>query len=178
VTASRDEIMLESRRPTGELHMRWPGSVVAADDTWLAALSAIGTRVTHVTRGIEFTMAEHTLAIFTAAGFYNVMLAYDEAREYRRAYMNVSTPADRSAAVVTWTDLYLDVVVDRDGAPVLLDADEFEEGVRAGLVAPTVAARARGAADRLLEHAGSGAFPFLTDGLDAALARVRARLSG
>ena len=97
-------------------------------------------------------------------------------------YANVLTPPVLSPlpGAYRWdtTDLYLDVWMPTGAGHKLLDQDEFESALEAGLMEPAVASRARAEGDTLLEGLATGAWPPAVVGdwsLDRAL-RVEAEL--
>lgn len=75
-------------------------------------------------------------------------------------YANVITPVE-FVAENAWrtTDLFLDVWKRPSRAPMLLDADEFEQALANGWITAAQAAAARAEADRLLEAARGAAWP-------------------
>jgi predicted RNA-binding protein associated with RNAse of E/G family len=68
-------------------------------------------------------------------------------------YANVLTPVEMEGTRWETTDLYLDVWRGADGEIQLLDRDEFDEAVGAGLLTPAVADRAFTEGERLVQGA-------------------------
>jgi predicted RNA-binding protein associated with RNAse of E/G family len=74
-------------------------------------------------------------------------------------YANVLTPVQMEGTRWDTTDLYLDVWRGADGEIQLLDREEFDEAVGAGLLTPAVAERAFTEGERLVQGARQGAWP-------------------
>lgn len=75
-------------------------------------------------------------------------------------YANILTPPAMAPGVWDTTDLFLDVWLPADGAPViLLDEEEFEDARSRGLLDAATAGRARGEAERLIREAQAGSWP-------------------
>lgn len=75
-------------------------------------------------------------------------------------YTNVLTAPEFSAPLAwSTTDLFLDVWQPRNGPPRLLDEDQLEAALGAGLVTAPQAAAARAEAAAVLREADSGAWP-------------------
>lgn len=74
-------------------------------------------------------------------------------------YANVLTPVAMEGRRWETTDLFLDLWVPAEGAPMLLDEDELDAAERNGWVTPETATRARGHARSLLEGARRGDWP-------------------
>jgi predicted RNA-binding protein associated with RNAse of E/G family len=87
--------------------------------------------------------------------------------EFTGFYANVLTPVDlhsrtspiESPAQWRTTDLFLDVWMEAEGSPVVLDEDEWAHACRLGHITASVAARARAEADTLLADALQGRWP-------------------
>jgi len=74
-------------------------------------------------------------------------------------YANVITPPVMEGSVWHTTDLFLDLWWPREGAPTILDEDEFENALAKDWLDEETAHRARAEADRLLALATAGAWP-------------------
>lgn len=74
-------------------------------------------------------------------------------------YANVLTPPEIDGPIWRTTDLWLDVWTPPGASARLLDLEEFDAGVSAGLIDDETATRARAEADRILERAATGEWP-------------------
>lgn len=74
-------------------------------------------------------------------------------------YANLLTPCRIEGAEWYTTDLWLDVWLRPGEEAVLLDEDEFEEGVAAGHIDEATAVRAREEATAILDAAAAGTWP-------------------
>ena len=62
-------------------------------------------------------------------------------------YVNVCTPVELFPDCVRYVDLYVDVIRQPDGTVEIVDADELEDAVDAGLVSDELAAKANDVAE-------------------------------
>lgn len=74
-------------------------------------------------------------------------------------YANILTPPEIGGETWHTTDLYLDVWLPRDGGIEILDEDELDEALGREWIDGETAERARAEASRLVEAAGTGAWP-------------------
>jgi predicted RNA-binding protein associated with RNAse of E/G family len=74
-------------------------------------------------------------------------------------YANILTPPELRGLEWDTTDLFLDVWLPRDGAPMLLDEDELDEAVGREWIDGGMGARARAEGRRLVEEARAGTWP-------------------
>ncbi|HEY7263398.1 MAG TPA: DUF402 domain-containing protein [Trebonia sp.] len=97
---------------------------------------------------------------------------WDLAEPRWSATVDICTPPRLADGVWTYTDLELDVLVDRGtGEAWIVDEDEFAVACDGGVIAPAEASAARQAADQITMFVRSGAEPFAGAGarrLDAA----------
>lgn len=75
-------------------------------------------------------------------------------------YCDIATPLERRADGYHLTDLFLDLWVFPNRTCQVLDEEEFEEAVQAGLIGPEQARLARECLPRLLRETASGRFPY------------------
>jgi len=98
---------------------------------------------------------------FTFPGrWHDIGLFHTADGVFTGTYANILTPV-RFLGADTWetTDLFLDVWMDVEGRPALLDDDEFETALREGSLDAATARRARAEAERILRAIGDGAWP-------------------
>lgn len=58
--------------------------------------------------------------------WYNLTVFYDALYKYQQAYINLATPPEIFTSMASYSDLYLDIIIDKQGYPILNDIDEFE----------------------------------------------------
>lgn len=90
-------------------------------------------------------------------GLWQVLTADEQA--LKCWYCNVSTPAEFGLGSITFRDLLLDVLLLPDGTPHVLDRDDLERAIDAGLD-PALAALAEAAIGEILEIIATGQPPF------------------
>ena len=112
----------------------------------------------HRGAGVDLTDAT---AIFFAERWYNVNHLHNVVAPYNNYwYANVAMPAQFDGTTLTWTDLSLDLMHDRDRGIMLKDERECEDHVRNGYYPADIAARIYTARDEMLNLARRSAFPF------------------
>jgi predicted RNA-binding protein associated with RNAse of E/G family len=127
-------VLLDARRHDGEPHMRWSGKLVASTDRLIAVSSAPGTPVEHWTRELRYSLDHWCLAVFPAGADYNLMIDFTRSGQLVRTYVNLASAAAIEADVISWTDLWVDVVFVPGHAPEILDTDELTTATTLGLV--------------------------------------------
>jgi predicted RNA-binding protein associated with RNAse of E/G family len=115
--------------------------------------------------GLIFEPGDTLIEYFSPAHWFNAFRVIAPDGQFRGIYGNVTHPTslatDYGVTVVTWHDLYLDVLLLADGSALLADEEEL---VDSGLAEtePDLFKRIRSTADEMLTLAKSGRFPFHT----------------
>lgn len=101
----------------------------------------------------EWSLAEGTfgtsaLRVTHPGQSHSILHFFEGDGTFERWYVNLERPLVRSTVGFDLADLFLDLLVERDGSHRWLDEDELEQAVAAGLLAAedAVAARAEGEA--------------------------------
>lgn len=95
----------------------------------------------------------YTWVTFWQAGKpYIITKFLDEHGQLVGVYCDISRPVEVVEDGFVFEDLYLDVWQPVGGKPVILDADELDESVKAGYITPEEAARAAEVAGKLLKE--------------------------
>lgn len=150
--------------PAGREAARYPGTVIAADipAPWLAiaATWALG-RIEM--DGLAFVPGDTLHEFYSPAHPFNVFAIFAPDGYLRGWYANVTAPAtlahDDETPVLTWHDLYLDLVALPDGRATLRDLDEL---AASGLSRrdPALYAGILAAGDELRRRFAARVFPF------------------
>jgi predicted RNA-binding protein associated with RNAse of E/G family len=138
--------------------------VLAADAPapWLVA-EARWTMREVATAGLRFMPGDTLHEFFSPDHWFNVFSVFAPDGALRGWYANVTHPATvdfaASPAILTWHDLYVDVILLPDRDPETLDEDEL---AASGLAStdPGLHARILATRDELLRLARARAFPF------------------
>ena len=115
-----------------------------------------------ITAGAAVILEPEAPAIwFTFPGeWHDIGRFHTATGEFTGYYANILTPVElRDELEWETTDLFLDVWLGSDGNVSVLDEDEFEDGLRTGVISPELAAAARAEADRLVGLASARAWP-------------------
>ena len=91
--------------------------------------------------------------------WYDLGAVYDCNHLLRGYYCDITTPAERTETGYRTTDLMLDLCVLPDKSAFCLDVDEFEEGIRKGVIDGVSVEQARHALANLQQKAMQGNLP-------------------
>ena len=118
--------------PDGAEVARYPAEVVSrtADDAWVVVRAIWGYRQVDVA-GLAFAPGDVLAEWFSPRHDFNAFAVHAPDGRFKGWYANVAFPARLDAGasppLLTWHDLYVDVIVLPDGAPVVHDEDELAE---------------------------------------------------
>lgn len=168
------EVIVCAKKTVDINHLSWTGELLKQTNEWIIVHGALDSEAHHHTRDLKFRFTHEIIGIISRSEYYNVFAAYDRAGDFHHAYCNVATPGvyDEQSSEVSWTDLELDVVFDKDGKATLLDQDEFNEAVEQGGYTSGLIDDATNAAEYLMSQAHSVEFPFTRSHRDEMLAIV------
>lgn len=150
--------------PDGSEATRYIAHVLAEDvaPPWVA-LGATWIRDTVHLDGLDFQPGDTMLEYFSPAHWFNAFAVYGPDGEHRGWYANVTYPATIDPAqdppVLTWHDLYLDLILLPDGSITIRDEDELEVAGLAG-TEPELYTAIQEAAAELRRRAEARVFPF------------------
>lgn len=150
--------------PDGSEVTRYPGSAraTAATAQWVCVAARWTNRRVDLD-GLSFVTGDLLLEYFSPVEPFNVFAVYAPDGRLRGWYANVTYPAALDLAtdppILTWHDLYLDVVALPGGATTVRDEDELDEsGLRSSdpaLYRAIVAAK-----DEIVRRIPTAAVPF------------------
>jgi|GEM_PF-314546 len=152
---------LQARKPGGGPHQSWSSNLILQSSDWIITHSAYRTPVRHHTKDLTYVMQHSNVGIFNTKEYYNVFIDFHNDGRFKMLYVNVATPAELKGGVLSWTDLYLDIIRMPDGQAELVDQDEFDEAIAKGLLANDLAEKAEAVASDLMPLINRGEFPFL-----------------
>lgn len=145
-------------RPDGSEAARYRATAVAAPSGWVCA-RAIWTYGTVDIGYYTFEPGDVLYEFFSTERPYNLFATYRPDGWLVGWYCNVTHPTQVAAGVITWHDLWVDVLVLPDGSVVVVDLDELEE---AGIASsdPDLYRMIIAARDELVAMAEGRAWPF------------------
>ncbi len=145
-------------RPDGSEAARYRATGVDAPEGWVAA-RAVWTFGTVDIGYFTFEPGDVLYEYFSIDRPYNLFATYRPDRGLVGWYCNVTHPTRVVDGVITWHDLWVDVLVLTDGSIVVVDLDELEEsGVAAS--DPALYRTILDARDELVAMAERRAWPF------------------
>jgi len=150
--------------PDGSVAARYPGVVMAFDAAanWLTVRAKW--RLHEIeTGGLRFIPGDELHEYFSPAYGFNVFSIFSPEGELRGWYANVTHPTriefETTPPMLSWHDLYVDLIVLPDGRRVVRDEDELKAS---GFEAkdPALHALILKTRDELIALASASAFPF------------------
>lgn len=145
-------------RPDGSEAARYRATGVAAPPGWVAA-RAVWTFGTVDIGYYTFEPGDVLYEYFSTERHYNLFAIYRPDGRLVGWYCNVTHPTRVEDGVITWHDLWVDVLVLTDGSIVVVDLDELgESGVE--MRDPTLNQTILAARDELVAMAERRAWPF------------------
>ncbi|OGL21960.1 hypothetical protein A2707_01235 [Candidatus Saccharibacteria bacterium RIFCSPHIGHO2_01_FULL_45_15] len=169
-----NEVLVNAQKIGGINHLSWRGELLKQTNQWIIVHGKPDNEAHHHTRDLKFKFTHEIIGIISRNEYYNLFAAYDSSGIFHHSYCNVATPGvyDQQTSEVSWIDLELDVVFDKDGNATLLDEDEFREAVNKGGYTPDMIRQTTNAADYLMNRAHSVGFPFIQSNRDDMLAAI------
>jgi predicted RNA-binding protein associated with RNAse of E/G family len=98
----------------------------------------------------EGTFRTNALRVTRSGAAHSILHFFGDDGAFRHWYVNLERPLVRSAVGFNLADLFLDIVIERDGAWRWDDEDELEAAVRTGLISQEDADAARAEGERVL----------------------------
>lgn len=158
MTFSTAEWTVVKLRPDGSEATRYRATDIAAPAGWVAA-RATWTFGTVDIGYYTFEPGDVLYEYFSTERPYNLFVNYRPDGQLVGWYCNVTHPTRVADGVITWHDLWVDVLVLPDGSIAVVDLDELaESGVESS--DPDLYRMILAARDELVALARSGAFPF------------------
>jgi predicted RNA-binding protein associated with RNAse of E/G family len=167
-TSNRERgVTVVKLNPAGQEVARYIAEVLddALPETWFAVRATWTMKRVDV-GGLVFEPGDTLVEYFSTEHWYNAFRIISPGGEVRGVYGNVTYPTtvtrSDGGTVVTWHDLYLDVLRLADGSVLLCDEDEL---AASGLERsdPGLHGRIRRTAAEMLELARTESFPFHTN---------------
>ena len=150
--------------PDGSVAARYPGVIIDANPapTWITVRTTWTMRETEMD-GLRFVPGDELHEFFSPDHGFNVFSAFSPEGDLRGWYANVARPAWIDVTTVPpilfWHDLYVDLILLPDGAPVVRDEDELAVSNLASSD-PELHAAILKTRDELIALAEARAFPF------------------
>ncbi|MDQ3045898.1 MAG: DUF402 domain-containing protein [Chloroflexota bacterium] len=150
--------------PDGSEATRYPGTLRLSPihEPWIL-IEAQWTSRPLLLDGLAFTPGGTLWEYFSAMHWFNVFAIHTPEGTPRGWYANVTYPVDLDLStdppILTWRDLYLDVILLPDGTFVVRDEDEL---AASGLASsdPALHSQILAAKDELVRRASAREFPF------------------
>jgi len=146
-----DRVAIEHGKPDGRLITLGRGEVTARDRdagrvTVRREMSPGGS---YDELGVERERGDVATTRFTEGNWWYPTVYESEDGDVKGTYLNVSTPVEVFPDAVRYVDLHVDVVKHADGRVEVVDEDELQDCVDAGLVSEALAEKALSVAERV-----------------------------
>ena len=154
-----DAVVVSVLKYDGREHRRWPARIAKSDGPLLVLDAVFDEEIEHDLLG---TIASGTISTeyYWLDRWYNVFRFSDPDGELKKFYCNVNTPPRFDGDVLSYIDLDIDVVVERDLTYKILDEDDFERNAKQYSYPEEVQGNARRALAELAQLIESRSFPF------------------
>lgn len=118
------EITVNSRKMDGLIHRSWKAELIYKSSRLIVLEGKFSETVKHSELGI---IERGTISIeyFWRDCWFNVFRFHHPNGEFRNFYCNINTPPTLCNNVLDYTDLEIDVLVNKDHSYRILDLDEF-----------------------------------------------------
>jgi protein associated with RNAse G/E len=152
-------IVVRALKYDGSEHRRWSAQVIRQQGSLIVLDAKFSEEIVHDLLG-TIESGTHSLEYYWLDRWYNVFrFAHPDGR-LRNYYCNVNVPATFTGETLSYVDLDLDILVNRDFSYKVLDREDFDRN--AGLYAypEAVKTNARRAIAELVTMIETRAFPF------------------
>lgn len=156
---SGDPVVVSVLKYDGREHRRWPARIAKSVGPLLVLDAVFDEEIEHDLLG---TISSGTISTeyYWLDRWYNVFRFSDSDWNLKKFYCNVNVPPRFDGRVLSYIDLDIDVVVERDLTYKILDEDDFEQNAKQYPYPEEVQANARRALAELTELIESRSFPF------------------
>lgn len=140
-------------------HYEWETTLIERRGEAFLCRGEVGRRFTHHTRGFEIQSDTPSVEFFSLAEWFTVSATVDDGA-ITHYYCNIAEPAEFAEDVLSFIDLDVDLVRNRQGQWLVVDEDELaQNAVRFGYP-PGLVARAQVELEHLRARVAAGRFPF------------------
>lgn len=119
-------VTVHKLRPDGSEATHYPGQVMPSRDRWIA-VRAEWQRQRLDLGCLDFEPGDRFHEYFSPDQPFNAFAVFAPDGRFKGWYCDVTYPTRIEDDQIFWQDLYLDIIVCRDGRTVVLDEDELAE---------------------------------------------------
>lgn len=144
----------------------WQGYQLPVSDEYVTIWSPLGTKrhwKPHKWKPDFFLSEKHSLSFFWPGAWYTIHIGYRENGGFSDGYCDIILPTPdytSSTRELTYTDLYIDVVIREDGSVYTKDQEVFDRAARRYPIVEESRQKAFETLDRVEEHARHWTGPF------------------
>lgn len=140
-------------------HYEWEGVLLQHTHEYVVVWCKPGRKLIHHTKNKVFTINNSSIEYFSLKEWYTAAMEIEDDKVIS-TYCNVAIPAIFKDNQITFVDLDLDYIQERNKEWTVVDEEEFEvNSVKYGY-STELKREAENALDRLMEEVNRGRFPF------------------
>jgi protein associated with RNAse G/E len=157
--AHLNEVTVRVLKHDGVEHRRWRGQIAEEEGSLIVLDAEFDVDVSHQLLG-EIRRGTRLIEYYWLDRWYNVFRFLQDDGSTRLYYCNINTPPRFDGDVLTYVDLDIDVIVQRDYSYEVLDLNEFEANAARYGYSPEEKRNAAVALDELITKITAHHFPF------------------
>lgn len=154
-----DRITVRVLKYDGAEYRRWNARLAQREGALIVLDAEFEYDVQHQLLG-DIQRGTRTIEYYWLDRWYNVFEFLDEAGQTRVFYCNINTPPAFTNGTLSYIDLDIDVLVQRDLSYQVLDLEEFQTNALRFAYSGEVKSSASAAVDELISMVDSRQFPF------------------
>ncbi|MEP7147660.1 MAG: DUF402 domain-containing protein [Acidobacteriota bacterium] len=143
-------ITVNSRRFDETIRKSWECELLFQRDSLIAAVGEFTENVRHPDLG-HLRKGTISYEFYWLDRWYNIFRFHEPSGELRNFYCNVSMPPSFENEILDFVDLDIDVVIDPDFKPTVLDRNEYERSSATFGYSDEIDARVEASLEELLE---------------------------
>ncbi|GGH87263.1 protein associated with RNAse G/E [Pullulanibacillus pueri] len=140
-------------------HYEWEGDLLQVTSDYVLVRCHPGRQLIHHTKKDIFTIDNTSIEYFSLKEWFTAAMAVEEGKVVAY-YCNIAKPSVLTNNALSFVDLDLDLVKDKDKAWQVVDEDEFETNSIKYNYSPELKAEAVNALEALKAKIKQGVFPF------------------
>jgi len=154
-----NEIKIKALKFPDIPHYEWKGELLCHTPDYVLVLCKPGRKLIHHTKKAVFTIHNTSIEYFSLKEWFTVAMAMEEGKMIS-AYCNVAKPSVFIDGEISFIDLDIDLIWEKDKGWKVVDEEEFEENSVKYQYPPELKEEAKHALEKLKVAATQGKFPF------------------
>ncbi|KAF0820966.1 hypothetical protein KIS4809_0493 [Bacillus sp. ZZV12-4809] len=152
-------VKIKSLKFPNILHYEWEGELISHTSDYLLVLCKPGRKLIHHTKNTVFTIDNTSIEYFSLKEWFTAAMEVEDGKVVS-AYCNVAKPSLFNNEEISFVDLDLDFIQEKNKGWTVVDEDEFEINCIKYGYSEELKVEALRALERLKEVVRQGNFPF------------------